>query len=87
MASSIPEMRQGCVAGFVKGGKSNRDHSVTFWVAKQRFVINEGSSFVRTLHLAKRALVCFETGASKNPKITLVLAEPSVRLIREYMEA
>jgi hypothetical protein len=85
--TKLTEVRQSCVAGFVKGGKSNKDKSVTFWVAKKRFVVAENSIFAPMLRHAKRALIRYDAGESKNPKINLVFINPSVKLIRDYMES
>ena len=73
------------VAGFVMGPTQNRDNSVTFKIAGQRFTLSKKNDFVEMLCDAKRALVRFEA-ISKNPRIILVIPNPSTKLIRHYME-
>jgi hypothetical protein len=82
-----PENNESCVAGFVKGPVDNKDQSLTFWVAKRKFVLSSASEHAKTLMGAKRALICFIVVGNKNPKITLILREPSIRLIRQYMRS
>ena len=82
----IKELKPVCVAGFVKGGASNKDKSVTFWVSGQKFTIPEKSENAQILQKAKRALIQYEVGKSRNPKILHVFAEPSIRQIRQYNE-
>lgn len=80
-----PENNESCVAGFVKGPVDNKDQSFSFWVAKRKFVVAVTSEHAKVLMGANRALVRFTVTGNKNPKITLILKEPSVRLIRQYM--
>lgn len=76
-----------CVAGFVKA-RSNNDGSTRFTVAGKdgvRFVLPDKDRHAEALRQAHRALVCYEEGG-KSPKVTLVLKDPSPRLIREHQE-
>lgn len=82
--AEIGKPRVGHVAGFVKGPTQNKDNSVTFKVSGQKFVLSKSNNFVEELEKANRALIRFEEG--RNPKIILVLAEPTARLIRQYMQ-
>jgi hypothetical protein len=86
--AEITKPTTACVAGFVKGPIENRDGSVTFKVAGkygQRFVLASKSEFAEMLRDARRALVRFEV-LRKNPRILLIIPNPSDRLIRQYME-
>lgn len=80
-----PENNESCVAGFVKGPVDNKDQSLSFWVAKRKFVVSSASEHAKVLMGANRALVRFTVMGNKNPKITLILKEPSGRLIHQYM--
>ena len=83
--AEINKPRISHVAGFVKGPTLNKDKSMTFRVAQRRFTIKVGSEFAEMLLDAHRALVRFED-VGKNPKILLVLPNPTERLIRQYNE-
>lgn len=79
-------MKQYCVAGFVKGPVDNKDGSVTFFVGGRRFVLSTKSEHKAKLERARRALVLFTLKENNNnPKIALVFEEPSTRLILQYM--
>lgn len=83
--AEINKPKIGHVAGFVKGKTLNKDNSITFKVAGQKFILSEKDAFVGQLRNAERALISFEI-TGKNPKILLVLTEPSARLIRQHMQ-
>ncbi len=78
-------VKQSCVAGFVKGPVDNKDKSLTFWIAGQRFVVATKSAEAKKLLGARRALILFHLEASTNPRITMILVEPSARSIIENM--
>jgi hypothetical protein len=79
--------KESCVAGFVKGPVDNHDKSLSFWIAKKKFVVASEGEHAKMLKSAKRALVRFTASETRNPKILLVLAEPSSLLIRQHMQS
>ena len=85
--ASIEVLKPVCVAGFVKGGTSNKDNSVTFRVARQKFIVKEGSAHHQQLASAERALVQFVISDTKNPKILHIFNDPSARMVMQYSQS
>ncbi len=86
--AELSQTKTHCVTGFVKGGRSNKDKSVTFRIAGQSFVVGEKSTHAELLQYKGQVLVQFEViSGNRNPRIVLILTKPSTRTIRQYMES
>lgn len=83
--ATAKETKERCVAGAVKH-RRNRDGSITFTVAGKdgkKFTLAESSKNASILLSCHRALVRYLDG-TRNPKILVVLSEPSSLLIRQH---
>ena len=86
---------KGCIAGYVKGPKVNKDQSITFRVVCSRakkisFKLKLGSKHLNEFYAASqmdngRLLVSYSRIEAKNPVIEVAFANPSCLLIRQYM--
>jgi hypothetical protein len=90
--NSIKPVEQKSVYGFVKGGKSNKDKSISFRVGKrkgmqQKFVLPELSTFANLLKSAQKAYVRFEVGEGRNPRVLEVVPDPSASVWLKKMES
>jgi hypothetical protein len=82
MANAEPRLR--CAAGYVRRFRSNKDQSVSFSVAGQRFVLPATSTFALRVQASRRVLVQYVPPGRKASDVVDVVANPSDRTIREY---
>lgn len=86
--ATVNEIKKACVTGFVKKPRDNKDGSLTFRIGKKgegrTFTLSASNKHAIMLLGAKRALVQYEVSGSKNPKVLVVVSEPSGRTTHHF---